>query len=78
MYTLEWWGVALIVLVGYLIGYFFGKREASNSDEIDTKTFIELQKYEIDRKYQAEILKHQMDIAGMKKKEKEDHAVQED
>ena len=76
MYTLEWWGIALILLVGYLIGYFFGKREASNSDEIDTKTFIELQKYEIDRKYQAELLKKQIEVA--QKKKEEQNAVQED
>ena len=76
MYTLEWWGVALILLVGYLIGYFFGKREVSNSDEIDTKTFIELQKYEIDRKYQAAILQKQIEVAHKKKEEQ--NAVQED
>ena len=69
MYTLEWWGVALILLVGYLIGYFFGKREALNNDEIDTKTFIELQKYEIDRKYQAELLKKQIEVTQKKKEE---------
>ena len=67
MYTLEWWGIALILLVDYLIGYFFGKREALNNDEIDTKTFIELQKYEIDRKYQAELLKKQIEVAQKKK-----------
>lgn len=56
MYTLEWWGIALILLVGYLIGYFFGKREASNNDEFDTKTFIEL-------------LKKQIEVAQKKKEE---------
>ena len=66
---MEWWGIALILLVGYLIGYFFGKREVSNSDEIDTKTFIELQKYEIDRKYQAELLKKQIEVVQKKKEE---------
>ena len=69
MYTLEWWGIALILLVGDLIGYFFGKREASNNEEIDTKTFVELQKYEIDRKYQAELLKKQIEVAQKKKEE---------
>lgn len=69
MYTLEWWGIALIALVGYLMGYFFGRRDESNSDEIDTKTFIELQKYEIDRKYQAELLKKQIEVAQKKKEE---------
>ena len=69
MYTLEWWGIALILLVGYLIGYFFGKREALKNDEIDSKTFIELQKYEIDRKYQAELLKKQIEVAQKKKEE---------
>ena len=76
MYTLEWWGIALILLVGYLIGYFFGKREALNNDEIDTKTFIELQKYEIDRKYQVELLKKHIEVA--QKKKEEQNAVQED
>lgn len=69
MYTLEWWGVALIVLVGYLMGFFYGKRDVSNGDEIDTKTFIELQKYEIDRKYQVELLKKQIEVAQKKKEE---------
>lgn len=69
MYTLEWWGIALILLLGYLIGYFVGKREASNNEEIDTKTFVELQKYEIDRKYQAELLKKQIELAQKKKEE---------
>lgn len=77
MYTLEWWGIALILLAGYIFGYFTGRAKERN-EGVDDKTFLEMQKYEIDRKYQAEILKHQMDIAGMKKKEKEDHAVQED
>lgn len=77
MYTLEWWAIALILLAGYVFGYFTGKFRAGQ-EGVDNKTFLEMQKYEIDRKYQAEILKHQMDIAGMKKKEKEDHAVQED
>ena len=69
MYTLEWWGIALILQLGYLIGYFVGKREASNNEEIDTKTFVELQKYEIDRKYQAELLKKQIEVAQKKKEE---------
>lgn len=77
MYTLEWWGIALILLIGYVFGYFTGKFRADR-EGIDNKTFLEMQKYNIDRKYQADILKHQMDIAAMKKKEKENHAVQED
>lgn len=69
MYTLEWWGIALIVLVGYLMGFFYGKRDVSKGDEIDTKTFIELQKYEIDRKYQVELLKKQIEVVQKKKEE---------
>lgn len=77
MYTLEWWGVALILLAGYIFGYFVGKAKEKR-EGVDNKTFLEMHKYEVDRKYQAEILKHQMDISGMKKKEKENNAVQED